>query len=181
MNRKRILRTLFSLVAAVGLFASGSAHAQSCTSYVADKLNWMASSPDHYLDVKGTSINASHGGGLGLVSYVEGYLAQYQAGYTYFDFVTSRWITVPARASSHDNYQSFSDRYATGYQPFNKNARDQLGITLDGNGKLTITLDSWGGGAVTVTATSCTSEVIYGSSADGTHWAFVLHKGIIPG
>jgi hypothetical protein len=85
------------------------------------------------------------------------------------------------RFSSHANFQSFDDRFFTSYQPFNKNAKDQLGITLDASGKITLTFDTWGGGAMTIAATSCVSDVIYGSSSDGTHWSFVLYKRIIPG
>lgn len=170
---------LMALVSAVGLFFSGDAQAQSCSTYLQDKFNWVSKGPGYFLDVKGTSLNASQSQGLGLVSYVDGWVDQYAASYTTYDFITGRWITVPAKVSSHSNSQSFSDRFATGYQPFDRNQRDALGITLDGNGKITITLDSWGGGAVVVTPTSCANEVIYGFSSDGTLWGFVFRKDYI--
>lgn len=166
---------LFSLAVAAAILVSGRAHAQ-CTTYVADKLNWVAQGGGYYLNVRGNSINASAAGGYGLASYVEGYLDQYAAAYTYYDFVNYRWVTVPARVSSHASYQSFSDRFYVSGQPFNKNAKDQLGITLSGDGKITITLDSWGGGALTINSPTCANEVISGFSNDGTLWSFVLKK-----
>ena len=167
---------LFSLAIAAALLVSGHARAQSCTTYVADKLGWVAQGGGYYLNLRGNSINSSANGGYGLVSYVEGYLDQYAAAYTYYDFVNYRWVTVPARVSSHANSQSFSDRFAAGGQPFNQSARDQLGITLSGDGKITITLDSWGGGAITIASPTCANEVISGFSNDGTLWSFVLKK-----
>lgn len=167
---------LMALVSVVGLFFSGDAQAQSCSTYLQDKFNWVSRGSGYYLAVKGTSLNASQSQGQGLVSYVDGWVDQYTPSSTYYDFSTGRWITLPAKVSSHSNSQSFSDRYATGYQPFDRNQRDALGITLDSNGKITITLDSWGGGAVVVTATSCMNEVIYGSSSDGTLWSFIFLK-----
>jgi hypothetical protein len=170
------LSFLLPLAVSAAILIPERAHAQSCTTMVTDRMNWVAAGGGNYLNVTGTSINGGAAGGYGLVSYVQGYLDQYQAAFWYYDFARNQWVLSPARASSHANYQSFSDRLATGGQPFNKNARDQLGITLDGNGKITITLDSWGGGALNVTATSCANDVIYGFSGDGTLWAFVLKK-----
>jgi len=167
---------LFSLAVAAAVLFSGGARAQSCSSYVSDKLSWVAQGGGYYLNVRGTSLNAGAGGGYGLVSYIEGYLDQYTAGYTYYNPITYTFVTVPAKVSSHANSQSFSDRYAAGSQPFNRAARDQLGITLDGTGKITITLDSWGGGAITIPSPACNAEVIYGFSPDGTLWSFDLKK-----
>jgi hypothetical protein len=167
---------LFSLAVAAAVLVSGHAHAQSCSSYVADKMAWVAQGGGYYLNVRGTSINSSPAGGTGLVSYIEGYLDQYTASYSYFNPGTYTFVTVPAKVSSHANSQSFSDRLASGGQPFNRAARDQLGITLDGTGKITITLDSWGGGAITIPNPACNAEVIYGFSTDGTLWSFDLKK-----
>lgn len=167
---------MFSLAIAAALLVSGRAHAQSCSSYVADKMAWVAQGGGYFLNVRGTSLNSSAGSGYGLVSYIEGYLDQYTASYTYYNPITYTFVTVPAKVSSHANYQSFSDRYASGSQPFNRAARDQLGITLDATGKITITLDSWGGGAVTIPSPACNAEVIYGFSSDGTLWSFDLKK-----
>ncbi|HEY8211197.1 MAG TPA: hypothetical protein VIG99_27120 [Myxococcaceae bacterium] len=167
---------LFSLAVAAAILVSGRAHAQSCTTYVADKLNWVAQGGGYYLNVRGNSINSSAAGGYGLVSHVEGYLDQYTAAYTYYDYLHYQWVTVPAKVSSHANFQSFSDRFYVSGQPFSKNAKDQLGITLSGDGKITITLDSWGGGAITINAPTCANEVISGFSNDGTLWSFVLKK-----
>jgi len=167
---------LFPLAIAAAVLFSGRAHAQSCSTFVADRMAWVAQGGGYYLNVRGTSLNASPGGGTGLVSYIEGYLDQYTAGYSYINPITYQYVTVPAKVSSHANAQSFSDRYAAGSQPFNRAARDTLGITLDATGKITITLDSWGGGALTITAPACNADVIYGFSSDGTLWSFALKK-----
>lgn len=170
-----------ALVAAMGLFFSGDAHAQSCSTFLQDRLNWVAQSYDHYLDIKGTSLNATQSNNWGLASYIEGNLMQYTASYVYFDYLSGRFLTAPARVSGTNIAQTFSDRYATGYQPFDKNQPDQLGISIYATGKIVITLQTWGNGTVTIDTTSCTSDVIYGSSPDGTLWSFRLYKGIIPG
>jgi hypothetical protein len=175
------LRGMMLVFAAVmGLLFSGEARAQSCSTLMQDRLNWMTSY-DHYLDIQGTSLNATQSNGWGLASYIQGSLYQYTASSTYYDFVNYRWVTVPAKVSGQDIKQTFSDRYATGYQPFNKNAADLLGISIDANGKIVITLQSWGNGTVTISTTACMNDVIYGSAPDGTHWSFRLLKGYIPG
>jgi hypothetical protein len=175
------LRGLVLVLASVmGLLFSGEANAQSCTTLLQDRVNWL-SQYGRYLDIRGTSLNAAHSNGWGLVSYVNGYMMQYTAGFTYSDPFTGRQITVPSRVSGTDIYQTFSDRFATGSQPFDKSRPDKLGISIDTNGKIVITLETWGNNTLTITNTACLNDVIYGTSTDGTHWSFRLIKGYIPG
>jgi hypothetical protein len=160
---KHYVRLMVLLAAgAVGL-VSAEASAQSCTSYLQDKFSWVAQGPGYYLDVKATSLN------------VTGYVDQYTAGSWVYDFTSYQWVYVPAKVTSTANRQLFDDR-RSGTQPFNVYAYDNLGVTLDENGKITLALNSWGGGLVTVTPTSCASNIIYGFSSDGTLWAFTFFK-----
>ena len=71
---------LVSAALAAAVLLSGRAHAQSCTTYAQDKINWVAHGGGYYLSVRGTSLNSGAASGYGLVSYVEGYLDQYTAG-----------------------------------------------------------------------------------------------------
>jgi hypothetical protein len=168
------MKLVVSMALAAALLVSGRAHAQSCSTWAADRVNWLTATAGNYLALKGTSINSPAASGYGLVSYVEGYLDSYSAAHWIYN--GSTFVLIPASASSHANYQSFSDRYATGYQPFSVSARDQLGITLDTSGRITITLDSWGGGALSITATQCLYDTIYGFDNGGTLWSFDLKK-----
>jgi hypothetical protein len=172
---KHYVRSMALLAAGVVGFVSGEASAQSCASYLQDKFDWVSRGGGYYLNVKGTSLNAASGGGQGLVSYVTGYVDQYTAGRWVYDVYSYQWVYVPAKVSSQANRQLFDDR-RSGTQPFHVNAYDNLGITLDENGKISIALNSWGGGVVTVTPTSCASNIIYGFSSNGTLWAFAFHK-----
>ena len=165
----RLFLSFMLLAVALG---SAEASAQSCTTYLQGKFSWVSQGSGHYLEVKGTSINASTGYS-GLVSYVTGYVDQYSA--PYWAYLAGTWVYLPAQVSSHANRQLFDDR-RNGSQPFNYTAYDQLGITLDAAGKITITFDTWGGGAVTVTPTTCTSNIISGFSSDGTMWAFAFYE-----
>jgi hypothetical protein len=168
------LRGMMLMMAAVmGLLFSGEARAQNCSTFMQDKLTWMSGS-GNYLYVQGSSVNATQGGGWGLVSYVEGWITGISPSYTYYDYVNRRYVTVPARIRGDDLSQTFSDRNATGYQPFDRNQADRINLSIDANGKIYITLVSWGNGTVTVEPTTCANGLIYGFSSDGSLWSFTF-------
>lgn len=175
------LRALVVMLASVvGLFLSGEAHAQSCTTFMQDKLTWM-SNPQNYLAIHGSSFNATHSGGWPLTSHIAGSLVEYSPGFSYYDPFLGRTITFPATMGGTGLVQLFSDRYAAGYQRFDKNQPDQLGISFNANGRIVITLQSWGNGTVTVETASCANNMISGFSSDGTLWSFAFNKLVAPG
>jgi hypothetical protein len=171
---------MVAMVSAMALLLSGEARAQSCTTFLQDRVEWMAQGGAYYLDIKGTSLNASQSAGNGVVSYVQGRLENYALGYYHIDPVTGIWVFFPETIYGDGITQTFSDRF-TGSQPFNINAPESLGIIIDASGKIFITLQSLGTGTLTINSTSCMNDVIFGTSDDGTHWSFALYKRFIEG
>ena len=166
---------MLALVTVVGLMLSGEARAQSCGTFMQDTITWMSQS-GAYIYVKGSSHNASQAGGLGLVSSVEGWITTLTQGYTVYDPFSHRYVTVPSKLSGQSLAQTFSDRFAAGSQPFDKNQADLLNISIDANGRIVITLVTWGNNQVTIDPSTCANGLIYGFSSDGTLWSFNFVK-----
>lgn len=184
------LKSLLYVLPLLAFVFTSAAHAQSnCQSYLQTELGWVAQDPYgrgfEYTIATNQAWRspATHS----LVSYTEGFLGNYQAGYSYYNPLSGLYVTVPASVSSTGAKQYFNDRrYGGTYNnlyPFNASAADSLGVRLEQTGRVTITLESWGNGSFTITNTTCANGVIYGFSNETNPVMYViaLTRTYIPG
>lgn len=142
----------------------------SCSTYLAERFAWMTERPDGERGYRATITTHRAGltaSGPALVSYGQVELWTHAAGGWECapDWSSCWW--VPAAISGSQGSQLFNDRsYYNGgrWQPFSIHASDSIGLRIDQDGQVVLTLESWGGGQVTITGTQCSDGLIYGFS-----------------
>jgi hypothetical protein len=182
--QSKIAKFVLSLVALGGLFSSGVANAQNCSTWASNIINyqqvnhptWGARLSTDRADGKLVSYSATGGGNN--IGYPLKYVAGHWSNGAYFP---------PSLQSTASQYQYFSDRTyspdinGTVYndEPFDPAATDHLGVTIwlgSGSlvqpGEVTFTLYTWGNALVNFVPVRCDavgaapSGVVYGLSGN---------------
>ncbi len=114
----------------------------------------------------------------------DNHYASYTTGSLSLDGNALTTAYLPFGATSGTQY--FSDRAyrsSNGWQPFEAQATDRLGVSINtATGATTLTLLSWGNGKVRIPTMQCSDGVMYGFSSDTTHslYAFSFSEGNVP-